>query len=241
MTQKYVYARKCSGLRRVSKIRSARAAPTKRRKKPPHDRTRNRSAAKRAASKNHSVPKTRARMCFAAWTSSSPKAASPSSSARAVAAKARFCDRSRASETIDEGSIHLAGRDVTKLPPRDRDVAMVFQSYALYPHLTVRKKSRVRSRASQNAARGNRNARARSLRDARARSAPRSFAEGGSPADSVSASRWAARSRVAHVMFLFDEPLSNLDAALRAEVRVDIPQAPRQARRDDRIRHARSS
>src|SRR5579864_4382232 len=41
-------------------------------------------------------------------------------------------------ETVDEGTIHLAGKDVTALPPRDRDVAMVFQSYALYPHLTVK-------------------------------------------------------------------------------------------------------
>src|SRR5215472_8415234 len=41
-------------------------------------------------------------------------------------------------EQADEGRIELAGRDVTALPPRDRDVAMVFQSYALYPHLTVR-------------------------------------------------------------------------------------------------------
>ena len=41
-------------------------------------------------------------------------------------------------EGIDSGTIELAGRDVTNLPPRDRDVAMVFQSYALYPHLTVK-------------------------------------------------------------------------------------------------------
>src|SRR5580704_2601140 len=41
-------------------------------------------------------------------------------------------------EQADSGTISLAGRDVTALPPRDRDVAMVFQSYALYPHLSVR-------------------------------------------------------------------------------------------------------
>src|SRR5687768_1668327 len=41
-------------------------------------------------------------------------------------------------EQADGGSISLKGKDVTALPPRDRDVAMVFQSYALYPHLTVR-------------------------------------------------------------------------------------------------------
>src|SRR5688572_24583800 len=41
-------------------------------------------------------------------------------------------------ETADDGTIAIAGKDVTQLPPRDRDIAMVFQSYALYPHLTVR-------------------------------------------------------------------------------------------------------
>src|SRR5262249_46466154 len=41
-------------------------------------------------------------------------------------------------EQVDEGRIEIAGNDVTTLPPRDRDIAMVFQSYALYPHLTVR-------------------------------------------------------------------------------------------------------
>src|ERR671924_2169873 len=39
---------------------------------------------------------------------------------------------------VSEGSIHIGDRDVTRLDPRKRDVAMVFQSYALYPHLTVR-------------------------------------------------------------------------------------------------------
>ena len=40
-------------------------------------------------------------------------------------------------EQCDSGSIHFGDRDVTALPPRDRDVAMVFQSYALYPQMTV--------------------------------------------------------------------------------------------------------
>ena len=41
-------------------------------------------------------------------------------------------------ETVTTGSIRIDGRDITRLPPRERDVAMVFQDYALYPHLTVR-------------------------------------------------------------------------------------------------------
>src|SRR4028118_1141909 len=41
-------------------------------------------------------------------------------------------------ESADTGSIQFGDRDVTRIEPRDRDIAMVFQSYALYPHLTVR-------------------------------------------------------------------------------------------------------
>jgi ABC-type sugar transport system ATPase subunit len=39
---------------------------------------------------------------------------------------------------VDEGSIRLGDRDITNLEPRDRDIAMVFQDYALYPHMNVR-------------------------------------------------------------------------------------------------------
>src|SRR6187401_3335767 len=42
-------------------------------------------------------------------------------------------------ETLDGGTISIGGRDVSGVPPRDRDIAMVFQSYALYPHLPVRR------------------------------------------------------------------------------------------------------
>ena len=41
-------------------------------------------------------------------------------------------------EEVTAGAISIGGRDVTELPPRNRDIAMVFQSYALYPHMTVR-------------------------------------------------------------------------------------------------------
>src|SRR5215467_12682097 len=40
-------------------------------------------------------------------------------------------------EDVDEGAIRIGDKDVTDLPPRERDIAMVFQSYALYPHMTV--------------------------------------------------------------------------------------------------------
>jgi ABC-type sugar transport system ATPase subunit len=41
-------------------------------------------------------------------------------------------------ETVDDGSIRLGNRDITHVEPRDRDIAMVFQDYALYPHMNVR-------------------------------------------------------------------------------------------------------
>jgi len=124
-------------------------------------------------------------------------------------------------EQADEGTLTLAGRDVTHLPPRDRDVAMVFQSYALYPHLTVR----------ENLAFGLklRGAPAAEI-DARIREAstmlsldtlqnryPKQLS--GGQRQRVAMGRAIVRRPT---LFLFDEPLSNLDAALRAEVRVEI-------------------
>jgi sn-glycerol 3-phosphate transport system ATP-binding protein/multiple sugar transport system ATP-binding protein len=124
-------------------------------------------------------------------------------------------------EVADQGSIQFGERDVTKLEPRDRDIAMVFQSYALYPHLTVR----------ENLAFGLR------LRKAPAAEIERRVAEAaamlglgplldrlprmlsGGQRQRVAMGRAIVRRPA---LFLFDEPLSNLDAALRSQVRVDI-------------------
>jgi sn-glycerol 3-phosphate transport system ATP-binding protein/multiple sugar transport system ATP-binding protein len=124
-------------------------------------------------------------------------------------------------ETIDEGTIKLAGRDVTKLPPRDRDVAMVFQSYALYPHLSVRENLafglKLRGTSPSEI-----DSRVREVSqmlglDALLDRLPKQLS--GGQRQRVAMGRAIARRPT---MFLFDEPLSNLDAALRAEVRVDI-------------------
>ncbi|HEX4512031.1 MAG TPA: sn-glycerol-3-phosphate ABC transporter ATP-binding protein UgpC [Polyangiaceae bacterium] len=124
-------------------------------------------------------------------------------------------------ETIDEGSIRLAGRDVTKLPPRDRDVAMVFQSYALYPHLTVRGNLAF-GLELRGTPKSEIDARVREVSqmlglDALLDRLPKQLS--GGQRQRVAMGRAIARRPT---MFLFDEPLSNLDAALRAEVRVDI-------------------
>ena len=92
------------------------------------------------------------------------------------------------------GSISIDGRDVTDLAPRHRDIAMVFQSYALYPHMTVRenigyglKVRRVAEGRVPAPGRGGREA-------ARPRRSCSSASRRSSPADSASASRWGGRS-----------------------------------------------
>ncbi|HEX8792952.1 MAG TPA: sn-glycerol-3-phosphate ABC transporter ATP-binding protein UgpC [Polyangiaceae bacterium] len=124
-------------------------------------------------------------------------------------------------ETADAGTIELAGRDVTALPPRDRDVAMVFQSYALYPHLTVRDNLafglKLRKVPAAEIATRIREASAMLGLDTLLDRLPKQLS--GGQRQRVAMGR--AIVRRANI-FLFDEPLSNLDAALRAEVRVEI-------------------
>ena len=124
-------------------------------------------------------------------------------------------------EQADEGTIAIADRDVTRLPPRDRDIAMVFQSYALYPHLTVREnlKFGLELRGTPKAEIDKRIDEASTmlglgkLQDR----LPKQLS--GGQRQRVAMGRAIVRRPT---LFLFDEPLSNLDAALRAEVRVEI-------------------
>jgi ABC-type sugar transport system ATPase subunit len=124
-------------------------------------------------------------------------------------------------EQADEGTISLAGKDVTHLPPRDRDVAMVFQSYALYPHLSVRDnlafglELRKTARAEIDKRIGE--ASAMLGLDKLLDRLPKQLS--GGQRQRVAMGRAIVRRPT---IFLFDEPLSNLDAALRAEVRVEI-------------------
>ncbi|MBV1706341.1 MAG: sn-glycerol-3-phosphate ABC transporter ATP-binding protein UgpC [Hyphomicrobiales bacterium] len=124
-------------------------------------------------------------------------------------------------EEPSSGSVTIAGRDVTKVEPADRDIAMVFQNYALYPHMSVYDnmayglKNRGTSGADI-ALRVNEAARMLGI-EALLQRKPRALS--GGQRQRVAMGRAIVRRPKA---FLFDEPLSNLDAKLRGEMRVEI-------------------
>ena len=124
-------------------------------------------------------------------------------------------------ESISAGEITIGGRIVNDVPPAGRDIAMVFQSYALYPHMSVRENMafalRLRKRpAAEIQARVDSAARTLGLETLLDRT-PRQLS--GGQRQRVAIGRAIVREpRV----FLFDEPLSNLDAALRSEMRREL-------------------
>jgi multiple sugar transport system ATP-binding protein len=130
-------------------------------------------------------------------------------------------------EEITGGEIRIGDRVVNNLPPRDRDVAMVFQNYALYPHMTVAEnigfalrmrkvpKSEARSRIEETA-------RIIGLVDHLDRK-PRQLS--GGQRQRVAMGRAIVREPQ---VFLMDEPLSNLDAKLRVQMRAEISRIQRQ-------------
>jgi multiple sugar transport system ATP-binding protein len=126
-------------------------------------------------------------------------------------------------EEITAGEISIAGRVVNNLPPKERDIAMVFQSYALYPHMTVEQnmgfslrlahvdKEETRKRVS--------NAAGILGLEPYLKRYPRHLS--GGQRQRVAMGRAIVRNPA---VFLFDEPLSNLDAKLRVQMRSEIKQ-----------------
>ncbi|TFW13926.1 ABC transporter ATP-binding protein [Duganella callida] len=124
-------------------------------------------------------------------------------------------------EACDEGTVRIGGKDMTHVPPAQRGIAMVFQSYALYPHMTVYDNmgfalklaglppQQIREKVMQAAA---------ILRiEALLQRKPKELS--GGQRQRVAIGRAIVRQPQ---VFLFDEPLSNLDAALRVQMRIEL-------------------
>ncbi|KUG58493.1 sugar ABC transporter ATP-binding protein [Serinicoccus chungangensis] len=124
-------------------------------------------------------------------------------------------------EEVNGGRILIGDRDVTHMPPKDRDVAMVFQNYALYPHMTVadnmgfalkiagKSKSEIRERVEE----------AAKILDLTQYLERKPKALSGGQRQRVAMGRAIVRQPQ---VFLMDEPLSNLDAKLRVQTRTQI-------------------
>src|ERR671938_1835835 len=129
-------------------------------------------------------------------------------------------------ERVTRGRIRIGDRDVTKLPPAARDLAMVFQNYALYPHMTVRENLgyalRVRKLKKQEINR--RVEEAAKLLGLEGLLDRRPRALSGGQMQRVAMGRAIVREPKA---FLMDEPLSNLDAKLRVSMRTSLQQLHR--------------
>jgi len=124
-------------------------------------------------------------------------------------------------EEIDNGAIFIGDRDVTNVAPKDRDIAMVFQSYALYPHMTVAENMGFALKIA-GVAKEERDRRVRDaakLLDLEAYLERKPKALSGGQRQRVAMGRAIVREPQ---VFLMDEPLSNLDAKLRVATRTQI-------------------
>jgi multiple sugar transport system ATP-binding protein len=124
-------------------------------------------------------------------------------------------------EEPSAGSIHISGRDVTREHPSQRGVAMVFQSYALYPHMSVAENMAfgLKIRKSPKDEIDSRVRRAASILQLEGLLDRKPRALSGGQRQRVAIGRAIVREPD---VFLFDEPLSNLDASLRGQMRIEI-------------------
>ncbi|MCD2180244.1 sn-glycerol-3-phosphate import ATP-binding protein UgpC [Rhizobium sp. C1] len=126
-------------------------------------------------------------------------------------------------ETISEGSVSIGGRRINDVEPAERDIAMVFQNYALYPHMSVYKNLAygLKNRGTPKAEIDARVAEAARMLELEPYLERKPRALSGGQRQRVAMGRAIVRKPAA---FLFDEPLSNLDAKLRVSMRGEIKQ-----------------
>jgi multiple sugar transport system ATP-binding protein len=124
-------------------------------------------------------------------------------------------------EEVNSGNIYIGDRDVTDLPPKDRDIAMVFQNYALYPHMTVADNMgfALKMAGVAKAERDQRVMEAAHLLGLEEYLSRKPKALSGGQRQRVAMGRAIVRQPQ---VFLMDEPLSNLDAKLRVSTRTQI-------------------
>jgi multiple sugar transport system ATP-binding protein len=124
-------------------------------------------------------------------------------------------------EEVNDGRILIGDRDVTDVPPKDRDIAMVFQNYALYPHMTVAENMgfALKIAGVNKEERASRVLEAAKLLDLEPYLARKPKALSGGQRQRVAMGRAIVRQPQ---VFLMDEPLSNLDAKLRVQTRTQI-------------------
>ncbi|MEO6826304.1 MAG: sn-glycerol-3-phosphate ABC transporter ATP-binding protein UgpC [Microbacteriaceae bacterium] len=124
-------------------------------------------------------------------------------------------------EEVNEGNIFIGERNVTDVPPKDRDIAMVFQNYALYPHMTVAENMgfALKIAGVHKEERASRVLEAAKLLDLEEYLGRKPKALSGGQRQRVAMGRAIVRSPQ---VFLMDEPLSNLDAKLRVQTRTQI-------------------
>jgi multiple sugar transport system ATP-binding protein len=124
-------------------------------------------------------------------------------------------------EEISQGEVKIDGETVNERPPKDRDIAMVFQSYALYPHMTVRENMgfALRLAGTERAEIDRKVEEAADILDLRQHLDRRPANLSGGQRQRVAMGRAIVRNPKA---FLLDEPLSNLDAKLRVQMRTEL-------------------
>ena len=124
-------------------------------------------------------------------------------------------------ESITEGEVYIGDRLVNKVPPKDRDIAMVFQNYALYPHMNVYKNISfgLNLRKEDKAEIDRRVHEAAKILDLEHLLSRKPKELSGGQRQRVALGRAMVRNPA---VFLLDEPLSNLDAKLRATMRTEI-------------------